>query len=186
MRNFLTIAQGVDTAPLLAALARNADLWNQYKIRTTHPGTAHAQADDILVMYNAMTPEHEDADAVLAFVNSLDVEPFPAWYRLPQLRPMIMGLMRQVDGVRLGRVVITRLPPGCCILPHADGGRPAEFYERYQIMLQCEPGTQFLVGDEVMSARMGDVFWFNNLLTHSVANNSAQDRIVVIADVRSA
>jgi hypothetical protein len=179
MRNFLTIAQGVDTQPVLQALHRNGDLWNQHTIRTDHPETAHGAVSDILVWFNDL----RDPQAV---INDREVVPYPAWERLPQLRPLIFGLMRQVDAVRLGRVIITRLPPGKSIVPHVDGGAPATYYDRYQVMLQCLPGVQFHCGYETLNAKTGDVFMFQNELEHSVVNNSADDRIVCIVDLKSA
>lgn len=173
------IAEGVDTSPVVQALFRNADLWDAYPIRTQHPGTAHADVSDILVFFNDLS----DPSSV---VNDREVVAFPAWERLPQLRPLIFGLMNQVGGIRLGRVIITRLPPGKTITPHVDGGAPATFFDRYQIMLRCLPGVQFKAGDETLIAKTGDVFMFDNTLEHSVVNFSADDRIACIVDIKSA
>lgn len=184
MRNFTAIAQGIDTAPVLAALARNGDLWNQHPIRTGHPQSAHAQADDILVFYGET--DFSDVDGLERVINGLDVRPYPAWSRLPQLRPLVLGLMTQVAGVRLGRVVITRLPPGAAITPHADAGAPAEHFDRYQIALQSLPGTVFRCGAENQHHPTGTAFMFDNQIEHEVLNGSADDRIALICDIRSA
>jgi hypothetical protein len=45
-------------------------------------------------------------------INDVQVIPYPAWQLLPQLRPIIFDLMRRVEAVQLGRVLITRLAPG--------------------------------------------------------------------------
>lgn len=178
MRNFQKVGEGIDVFPVLHALQRQPELWDQNTLRTTHPGTAHAEVSDIWVFFNDPTnPE--------AVVNDREVIPFPAWEKLPQLRPIIFNLMRAVEGVRLGRVIITRLPPGKSITPHVDGGAPATFYQRYQLMLQCLPGVVFSAGDEQVQMRTGECWWFDNQQLHSVTNNSADDRIVVIIDVRS-
>ena len=179
MRNFLRIAHGVDVMPVLNALAQNADLWNLNPIRTMHPGTAHAEADDILVWFNDLS----DPEAV---VNDRETVPFLAWDRLPQLRPLIFDLMRRVEGVRLGRVIISRLKPGAQITPHVDGGAPATFFSRYQIALQCLPGCLFKAGNETVNFQTGDVWWFDNQQEHSVVNNSADDRLALIVDIRTA
>ncbi|MCH7852629.1 MAG: aspartyl/asparaginyl beta-hydroxylase domain-containing protein [Candidatus Marinimicrobia bacterium] len=94
--------------------------------------------------------------------------------------------MRGVQGSRLGRVLITRLAPGKSIAPHADGGAPAEYYERYQVALQSLPGCLFTVGDETVTFNAGDVWHIDNRMTHSVVNNSADDRVVMIVDIRVA
>lgn len=179
MRNFLKLAEGIDTTPMLAALARNPDLWDRHPIRTQHPGTAHADVSDILVFFNDL----ENPEAIIA---DRQVKPFPAWDRLPQLRPLIYGLMAQVAGVQLGRVIITRLPPGKTITPHIDGGAPATFYDRYHLSLKSLPGCVFHAGDEAVQMASGSVWWFDNQQVHSVVNNSAEDRITCIVDIRSA
>jgi aspartyl/asparaginyl beta-hydroxylase (cupin superfamily) len=99
---------------------------------------------------------------------------------------MVLDLIHRVNGVQLGRCIITKLPPGGQITPHVDGGAPAEFYTRYQIALQSLPGALFHSGDETVNFRAGEIWWINNRVTHSVVNNSADDRIVCIVDIRSA
>ena len=37
--------------------------------------------------------------------------PRPAYWALPEARPLIFGLMNRVGATRLGRVMITKLPP---------------------------------------------------------------------------
>lgn len=180
MRNFLKVAEGVNVTPLLVALADNPDLWNQNTLRTQHPGTAHSEVSDILVFFNEIT---DDPSAV---IDDRQVIPYPAWARLPQLRPIIFDLMHMVGGVQLGRVIITRLPPGKTITPHVDGGAPAEWYTRYQLALQSLPGCIFSCGDESVSMRTGELWRFENTLEHSVSNASADQRLALIIDVRSA
>ena len=36
------------------------------------------------------------------------------------MRPIVFDLMRRIEAVSLGRVIITRLQPGGRIAPHAD------------------------------------------------------------------
>lgn len=177
MRHFHKIAEGVDVFPVVHALQRQPSLWNAHSIRTKHPGTAHAEADDILVFFNAL-----DGDVA----NDREVVPFPAWDRLPQLRPVVFNLIRHVEGVRLGRVIISRLAPGKQIYPHADAGAPATYFERYQIALQCLPGVVFRAGNEQVQMKTGEAWWFDNQQEHSVINNSADDRLALIVDIRSA
>ncbi len=80
--------------------------------------------------------------------------------------------------------MVTRLRPGAKILPHVDGGAPATYYSRYQVALQSLPGAIFKIADEVCNFRTGDVWRIDNRSEHSVENNSADDRIVLIMDIR--
>src|SRR5690606_31161395 len=94
----------------------------------------------------------------LKVIDDKEVIPYDAWYKLPSARKLVMGLMAQVDGVRLGRVIITKLPAGKKIDAHVDGGAPATYYERYQIALQSLPGAMFYIDDEECNFKSGDVW----------------------------
>ncbi len=178
MRNFLLLAENLNTAPILAALAVNADLWNEHDLRTRYPQSPHHAADDIFLMFN------EIPDDITEIVDDMEVIDYPGWHILP-VKDLVLDLMRAVGGVRLGRVMITRLAPGDSIAPHIDEGAPAEYFSRYQIMLRCLPGVGFNAGDESVMMKTGDCYWFNNRVEHSVDNNSADDRIALIADIKS-
>lgn len=178
MRHFLQIAAGIDVTPTLHALAVNGDLWNENALRTSHDESAHSQADDIWLMFNPIPKAPSDV------VDEIRVEPYRGWHVLAPIRPLILDLMRRVEGVGLGRCIVTRLKPGASITPHADAGAPAEYFRRYQIVLQSLPGAIFQIEDETVTFRTGDVWWIDNRSVHSVTNNSADDRIVCIVDVR--
>ena len=181
MRNFLKIADGVDVVPLMHALSANEDLWNQNALRTTHPQTPHKQVDDIWLRFNDLGPFKEN---ILAVADEHESICYPAWKSLPQARVIVFDLMRRLEAVRLGRVLITRLAPGNSIDPHEDGGEHAAYYERVHVVLNGLPGSLFHCGDETVIMRTGEAWWFNNALTHSVVNNSADDRIHMIVDYR--
>lgn len=177
MKHFLCIAGGIDVIPALRELALQPELWDQNTLRTKHSNTAHGEVNDIWLWFN---------DTSADVVDAIQTHPFPAWQRLPSLRQMVLDLIRRVDGVQLGRVMVTRLRPGKAITPHVDGGAPATFYTRYQIALQSLPGAVFRCENEEVSFRSGEVWWVNNRVEHSVVNNSADDRIVCIVEIRSA
>jgi hypothetical protein len=176
MDNFFRLAKGVNVAPLLVAISRQPELWDQNTLRTKHPKTAHGDVSDIWLMFN-------DTDGDVA--NDIIVKPYPAFKELPQARLLIFDLMRLVEGVTLGRVIVTKLPPGKKITPHVDGGAPATYFTRYQIALQSLPGALFTIGDETVNFESGEVWMIDNKKEHSVVNNSRDDRIVMIVDIRS-
>lgn len=176
MRHFLKIADGLDTKPLLVALAAKPHLWNAHDLRTTHPASPHRQVDDIWVRFNDVTtPE--------AVVDDLDCIAYPAWQELP-VQDLVLNVMRAVRGVRLGRVIISRLPPGASITPHIDQGAPATYYTRYHVALQSGPGALNISGGEVVTYQAGELWWFDNRVEHEIINNSADDRIALVIDVR--
>lgn len=179
MRNFLKLAEGVDVLPLLQQIQRQPDLWDENTLRTKHPGTAHSEVSDIWVWFNKIKEGDE-----FKVVNDKEVTPYRAWRLLPAVRPIVFALMRQVEGVRLGRVIITRLPPGKEISSHVDSGAPATYFQRYQIALQSLPGAIFKIEDEEVQFSTGEVWHIDNTKEHSVINNSGDDRIAMIVDVR--
>lgn len=189
MRNFHRVSQSIDVTPLLNAVVRK-DLWNTETLRTTHPGTPHTQVDDILLRFNDLEPyrnakaEGKTIDEYAGLI--LDEHEsicFPAWYDLPEAHNIIFDLMHYFKAVRLGRVLITRLPAGKIIDPHEDGGGHAAYYDRFHVILQNNPGSIFKCGEEQVQMKAGEVWWFNNSITHSVINNSNDDRLTIIIDL---
>lgn len=179
MRNFLKIAEGADVTPLRHAIQTNPDLWDKNTLRTAHPESPHTAVSDMWVFFNAVDPLNPSAtiDAVQTF-------PYEAWSRLPQLRPLVFDILRRVEGTQLGRVLITRLPPGKEIPLHVDEGAPATFFTRYHLAVQNRPGSLFRIEDEVVQMKPGELWLVNNCAEHGVVNNSDDDRIVLILDIR--
>lgn len=168
----------VDPLPLLHALQRQPELWDQNTLRTTHPMSPHTQAHDIWLRFNHLK------DDIATAIEDKECFNYPAWQALPQARPIIFDLMRRVEGEQLGRCLITRLAPSKKIDPHEDMGTPAYWYDRYHIMLQNSPGSMFRCGDESVFMRPGEVWWFENRENHEVINNGVDDRITMIVDIR--
>lgn len=178
MRYFDLILERIDVAPLRHAVARRSELWNINRLRTMHPGSVHGEADDIWLRFAPL-------DSLEAIIDGLESIDYPAFAALPQARPIIFDLMRRVEGIRLGRVLITRLRPGGRIRPHEDAGGYAAYYDRYHICLQGTAENHFQAGGEKVSMRTGEAWWFDNAQRHQAANDSASDRIHMIVDIRS-
>lgn len=177
MRNFLKIGE-IDPFPLLHALHLKPELWDQNTLRTQHPISPHKEVNDIWLFFNRQ-------DRAEDVINDIQTYEYPAWHELPQVRAIIFDLMRRVEGVQLGRLLITKLIPGAKIPAHVDEGAPVEFYTRYQIALQSLPGAIFRIGRETVNFRSGEVWKIDNGIEHEVKNNSSEDRIVMIADIRT-
>ena len=179
MDNFYRIADGLDIGPLLLQIKQNPQLWDENTLRTQHSGTAHSEASDIWLRFNEIPDSPEIVIDDKVCVN------YPAFSVLTESHPIILSLMHRVRGAIIGRCLITRLIPGKRIYPHTDMGAPAEYYERYHIPLKSLPGVVFRAGDERVEMRAGEVWWFNNCIEHEVINNSQDERIVMIVDIRS-
>lgn len=194
MRNFHRLATNCQVAGLLGAVMAQPELWNRYKVRTTEDGplSVHKPVDDIILRYNKY---HKGEDYMDKICSSIDVVDYPGWHQLPQAQILINALISIVQGVHLGRCMISRIAPGGGIPPHSDRippaeelfpdrVPPAEYYDRYHFVLQSSPGTQFFCGDEEVYMAPGELWWFNNQIEHRVENRGAEDRIHLICDVR--
>jgi hypothetical protein len=184
MRNFQLIAGGVDVLPLAHAVQRQPELWNANRFRTTFPNTPHGDVDDIWLRFS-------DASKCTTATNVIG-DDHPVWHpaaaKLPQAKVLVLDLMRRVDGYELGRLLITRLRPGGRILPHVD--KDGDYVQtpdrvRYHVVLQGLPGSLYRCGDETICMRSGEVWWFRPDVEHEVINNSADDRIHLLVDVRT-
>lgn len=180
MRNFVCLGAGVDVVPLLLELGRNPELWDRDTLRTTHPQSPHTQASDIWLRFNDLPDPGQEARVM----DEHESIWYPAVDCLPAAKDLIHSLIARVKGIRLGRCLITRLAPGRKIDPHEDGGSHAAYYERFHIVLQAGPGCLFRTGEETVQMRAGEVWWFNNAIEHEVINNSADDRIHLIVDIK--
>jgi quercetin dioxygenase-like cupin family protein len=109
---------------------------------------------------------------------------YPAIDALPEARPLVFNLMAAVQGERLGRVMVTRLPAGGRIYPHTDDGAHAEYFERFHVVLSSGPGCKFRAGDETVHMAPGEVWWFDNSQEHEVMNDSKDERLHLIVDIR--
>lgn len=181
MKNFQMLAAQVHVSPVLNAVLRDKSLWNANTLRTSHELSPHKQVEDIWLRFNKLPKDGEE----LALLDDHESINYPAWFKLPEAQKLVLDLMQIVRGERLGRVLITSLAPGKSIAAHVDGGSHAEYYDRYHIVLQGLPGSIFRCGEEVVQMLSGEVWWFDNGVEHEVINNSADDRIHIVVDIRT-
>ena len=190
MRNFYRLAANVNITPLMLAISTKHHLWNEYTLRTQaiieRNGetieTPHREIDDIWLRMNSM----ENCTDRRESVN------YPALAELPEARKLINAVMADVSGERIGRCMISRLAPGMRIYPHVDIGDDLSiyydneaYYSRFHVVLQGLPGSLFYCGDESVNMKTGEVWWFDNTVEHEVVNNSADDRIHMVIDIRT-
>jgi quercetin dioxygenase-like cupin family protein len=189
MRNFVQLASNLDVRPLLIQLALQPQLWNAHQLRTRAlPKSPHKEIDDILLRFQPPITENYTGSAVDGikklfdyYMNTCECESYPASWALPQAWPLIGWLMLSVRGVRLGRVMITRMPPGTEIAEHRDEGEYALWYERYHI---CLTGTcDFFADGDHVQMKPGEAWWFNGQSTHHLINNTQSDRIHLLVDI---
>ncbi|QBP10430.1 aspartyl/asparaginyl beta-hydroxylase domain-containing protein [Cupriavidus metallidurans] len=190
MRNFLKIADGANVMPLLNAIYRKPDLWKADDFLRKFPQGPFGDTDTIYLRFQDHVPCTTEEEVKLYKQNKLagyDLHECP-WRpevnELPEARAHIMALMTAMGATRLGRCMLNRVKPGGKIFRHADSPWHASYWDRYHIVIQSEPGNVFSCGDEQIWMRPGEIWWFQNAIEHDVTNNSAEDRIHMVVDLR--
>lgn len=176
MNNFLKISD-VDVSAINEQLESNPDLWGAFSWRKSL--RVHSEMTDIWVRYNDyknlgshFNDEHEGVW-------------YPAYEILPALKGIIFPLMSEVEGERLGGVLITKIPPGKGIATHVDSGWHVNHYDKFYISLKSAPGAKFICYEETLEPKTGECWRFDNRLPHSVKNDSEEDRITLIVCIRT-
>lgn len=166
---------GLQVAPIYWALQQHPELWNQHTTRTANPDSPHHGLDDIWARFGDPA-RAEDGGAHDSF-----------WYPAADvlgIKPMCLDLMRAVQGVELGGVLITRIPPGAECKPHTDPGWHARRYDKFAVQITSAPGQRFHFDGESLETKPGDLFWFDNQFTHWVTNPTAYERVTMIVCIR--
>lgn len=181
MKNFLKIADDLDPTALAAALHLHPELWDQHGERKAYEGSPHLAMHDIWMRFN--DPKNL-ALGYEKFTAEHDAVWYPSAAILP-VKPLVFDLMARVQATRLGGVLITKVQPGGKILPHADKGWHPEHYNmKVYVPIQSNPGCWNRVGDERVSMKIGEAWYFNNLVEHEVANEGEDDRTTLIVCMR--
>lgn len=160
--------QNAQSAAFLNAIMRDPDLWNQDMSRTA--AEPYREMDDI-ILRDVVHPPRECADR-------------SEMARFPYARAMAFDLMRMVGGVQLGSLIICKLQPAQKMPLHVEAGPCAEFYSRYMVVLNAGAGAIYSSGDETVNMASGDVWWIDHKAQHGAKNNSQDDFIWLMIDLR--
>ena len=187
MQHFQRLAQGLDVLPLLLAIKRRPELWKEDTYLRDYPQGPFGDTETIMLRFpvkSVCETEQELKDHLSKYDQHESID-YPPYKLLPEARPLVMNLMAYVQGERLGRVMVNKLKPGGRIYPHKDTPAHAEYYSRFHVVLHSLPGNVFRCEDESVHMQAGDIWWFNNALDHEVINNSAEERINMVVDIRT-
>jgi len=101
---------------------------------------------------------------------------------LTQLGSSIFGLLSAKE---LGRVLITKLKPHSEIDEHHDEGPYSDHFQRVHLSLVSSAQDYLACGNESVSMKPGELWWFNHKVTHMAENWGAEPRIHMILDYRT-
>jgi hypothetical protein len=187
MQNFLKIAEGIDTTPLRLAIKRRPELWREDTYLSDYPQGPFSEVESIILRFSDRSV-HATEEALrehLARFDQHESYDQPCYKLLPEARPMVMSLMARVAGERLGRVMVNKIKPGGVVFPHVDTPAHADYWDRFHIVLESQPGVIFRAGDERVYMPQDTVWWFQNAVEHEVINNSPGDRVHMVVDIRT-
>jgi quercetin dioxygenase-like cupin family protein len=169
------LQRGLNVAPIYWALRQHPELWDQHDTRTRDAGSPHHGLSDIWARFG---PEEAAENG-----QSHD----SAWYPSADMlgvKQLARDVMHFVGGVRLGGVLITRIPAGHRCKPHTDPGWHARYYDKFAVQVTSAPGQRFCFEGEELETQPGDLFWFDNQHLHWVENPTDYERITLIACIR--
>jgi hypothetical protein len=159
------------------AVDRHPELWSEYSYRT-HGGSPHREAPDIWLRYN-------DAKNVgVSFNDEHEAVWYPSLKQLPIVRPFVEDFARLQNARKIGAVLITKVPAGKQIYPHADRSWHADNHRKWLILLRGNLEQSFEFEDEQLYCEPGECFEFLNAHTHWVKNPSKEDRMSLIICLR--
>ncbi len=180
LKNFFRLASGINMTPLMVQIQRQPELWKEDTYLRDYPQGPFSDVETIFLRF----PPSSVTELERSSKDQHECVWMDGMIHLPASRPLIFSLMTTVEGERLGRVMINKIRPGGRIFPHADTPAHAQYWERFHYVVQSSPGVMFRAGDEKVAMQTGDVWWFQNQEEHEVINNSAEDRIHLIIDIR--
>jgi len=85
----------------------------------------------------------------------------------------------------LGRILITKLKPHSEIDEHHDEGPYSDHFQRVHLSLVSSAQDYLACGNESVSMKPGELWWFNHKVTHMAENWGAEPRIHMILDYRT-
>lgn len=175
MRNFELLAKGLSVSHVMRDLYLQPELFDEMTLRQDFEGSPHKDTKCVILRWCKSLDLNSAFTEIPAFN-------FPAMGKLPSVHELIQYTLHRVSASELGRVLIVSLCPSGRILPHADEGTYADYYERFHIALNSEEGSHFKCGDETVHMKTGELWYFNHKAEHEVSNLSSEPRVHLIID----
>lgn len=108
------------------------------------------------------------------------VAPFSAAF--PMTMSFLLTVAQQLKG-SLERALYVRLLPRSIVYPHIDEGAYYASTDRYHYVVISTGGSLLKAGNEEVTMRPGELWWFDNKALHESANLSDEWRVHLIFDI---
>ena len=109
-------------------------------------------------------------------------EPTATASRFPLIVDLLSRLAAELGGT-LGRALLVRLAPDSVVYPHVDEGAYYRVRDRYHYVIDSPSGSILTAGDETVTMKSGELWWFDNKQLHSSRNDGSGWRIHLIFDL---
>jgi hypothetical protein len=159
--NFHRLMTAVEVAAAVAEIAKQPDLWKIMQIRQQYEGSAHIDTETIVM---------RGPDSIEGIFDNLECVNFKVSDILPATVQLIRGIVGFLKAREIGRIMLVRLNAGGSIKPHVDEGAYARYFARFHLVLDSNPHCRFRCGEETVNMGVGELWWFNHQVTHSVLN----------------
>lgn len=186
MKPFHRIGQFFDINPVLRELKSQPLLWGKSP-RVTFKGSPHHAVQDIILR----GPIGREMNDLHQLYVELQCEDYPMSSMMPKTMSIAYNLAyllsnddeRDTGGLRLGRVILTKLPAGATIDPHKDEGPVPQFYRRIHLCVAGGDENIFMIDGTVQVMQTSEMFDCDVRRLHTVINLMETDRIHLIVDV---
>ena len=173
-RFFTKIYSNIDVKPLLGEIVDNEDLW---LVNTSRQDKNKVQENTQGITLRGAVPRPD----LKIWENQESLET-SAMRRFPKISEFLYGFA-EAKSSKLSRAKIVRLKPGLPVGMHTDKGSYYLIRNRFHLVLKSTNGSILQSGDEIVTMKEGELWWFDNKQHHSALNNSTDWRIHVIFDL---
>jgi Aspartyl/Asparaginyl beta-hydroxylase len=171
------VAAGLDAYAALGDLEAHPEFWNLLTAREDHPGSADTKLIALRgpALQEPATTPHDIADI-------LDTVDFQTLIDMPRLASFLRSIFLRLRAREIGRVMAVKLKAGCRVPPYVEEGAYARYFARFHAVLESSPACTFTVGRGTVRMAVGEVWWLNRRVKHSICNNGS-DCIHLVFDV---
>ena len=174
LKNFSLVEQGIDVDPILREIARWPEAWDIQTGRQEVTVQREARAIPIRglrkskIAGRARRNVHETRFTTIS-------------RQFPQTTRFLCEWAEKLDS-ELSRARLVNLPAGHRVYAHIDRGDYYAVRNRFHLIIKSEE-SWMRCGDEEITMRVGELWWFDNKEVHEANNSGASDRIHLIFDL---
>ena len=175
LNNFKRHFSDIDTREIFSELERNEDAW---KIDTARQRLVKVQRNtESIVLRGAVI--REPGVVIEDVQDAMETKAAPLF---PTTLRWLYQTASALHGIP-GRALFARLKPQSQVYRHIDLGAYYARRSRFHLVVQSTLGSPMICGDEELTMRERELWWFDNKKPHEAHNLSDQPRVHLIFDL---